>query len=71
MAEQEETAAQLTERIERAVGIAIECAGYDGGHHKQWVIDQMIRELLGDEYTSFAEGYQEGAEEPWDTGIAP
>jgi len=40
--------------------------GYiDGAHHKQWVIDQMVRALLGD-------GYEEWVgDDEWDTGVAP
>ncbi|MFC5268493.1 hypothetical protein ACFPJ1_40845 [Kribbella qitaiheensis] len=30
-----------------ALDIAAECARYDGGHHKQWVFDQMVRNLTG------------------------
>jgi hypothetical protein len=34
-------------RIKRALDIANRYGGYDGGHHKSWVIDQMVRALLG------------------------
>lgn len=60
------------ERIDRAVDLAEQYGMIDGGHHKQWVIDQMIRALLGDAYKDWVdemnsdEGY-----EPWNTGIAP
>jgi len=30
-----------------ALDIAAECARYDGSHHKQWVFDQMVRNLTG------------------------
>lgn len=33
-------------RIDRALVIA-EMGAFDGGHHKMWVIDQMVRALLG------------------------
>ncbi len=32
---------------EEALQIAAECGGIDGAHHKQWVIDQMVRALTG------------------------
>lgn len=35
---------------EKAVEIAIRFGGIDGDHHKAWVIDQMLRALLGDKY---------------------
>lgn len=37
----------LASRISRALKVADECGGYDGSHHKIWVIDQMVRELTG------------------------
>jgi hypothetical protein len=58
------------------VGAAIEVverfAGIDGEHHKQWVIDQMMRCLLGDEYERWVKDRNSDTEyEPWDVGIAP
>jgi hypothetical protein len=35
------------ERIARALEIAHTYGGTDGEHHKQWVIDQMVRALTG------------------------
>jgi hypothetical protein len=31
--------------INEALNIALQFGGTDGGHHKQWVIDQMVRIL--------------------------
>lgn len=55
--------------------IATRFGGIGGDHHKQWVIDQMLRAILGDK------GYQEWVTEmnsepgyeddPWDEGIPP
>lgn len=39
--------ATLRERIDKALDIAAECGNIDGGHHKMWVIDQMVRYLTG------------------------
>jgi len=33
------------ERIEKAIDLGFQCGSTDGGHHKMWVIDQMIRIL--------------------------
>lgn len=38
------------ERIDAAVEVAIRYGGIDGAHHKAWVIDQMLRHLLGGSY---------------------
>lgn len=35
------------ERIIKALELAMEYGGIDGGHHKMWVIDQMVRALTG------------------------
>lgn len=65
------------DRIEKALLIASEYAGFDGAHHKDWVIDQMVRALTGcpefvrrgksDEYRDFVVRY----DGEWEEGIAP
>lgn len=36
-----------SDRIAKALDLATRYGGIDGGHHKQWVIDQMVRALTG------------------------
>ena len=46
------------EKIEKAIKIAWQYAQYDGSHHKMWVIDQMVRVLLGEtEYKNFIDDF--------------
>lgn len=47
--------------------------GIDGNHHKQWLIDQMLRVTLGNkEYQKWLEEMNSDTEyDPWDHGIAP
>ena len=55
--------------------------GVDGSHHKQWVLDQIVRTILGEQeaYKIWVNCYNnvvnsDGEEEEydeWDTGIAP
>lgn len=64
------------DRIDHAVALAGSYAQIDGGHHKMWVIDQMLQVLLGDDYEEWVAEYQEEQEDgeiiyEWDTGIAP
>jgi len=63
------------ERIRRALDMAIRFGGIDGAHHKTWVIDQMCRELAGDEYAAMVACACDGEDGPetydWDEGIAP
>lgn len=39
-----------------ALEIALRYAGNDGAHHKDWVIDQMVRALLGGQSKSNQHG---------------
>lgn len=58
--------------VRKALEIARDYAQTDGGHHKQWVIDQMLRSLLEDQYDSFVQIYEVMCgPESWDIGIAP
>lgn len=60
---------------ERALQIAFMYGSYDGGHHKMWVIDQMVRALAGDKYDEWIKNFQNGEDGPntyeWDVGIPP
>jgi len=55
---------------QRAVSVAVEHRGVRGARHKQWVIDQMLRVLCGQAYTTVV-GKIEAAGEVWDEGVAP
>ena len=61
---------RLRESVQKAVAVGIRYGQIDGSHHRLWVIDQMLRELLGKEYDeAIAENCDESC--GWDTGIAP
>ncbi len=66
------------QRIKKALELAYQYGQIDGGHHRLWVIDQMVRALLDEEdYSVFVKAYQEPLEDDgemsyeWETGIAP
>lgn len=65
----------LTERIDEAIELAVKYGGIDGAHHKQWVIDQMVRALAGDRYDAIVAEACNGEDGPntydWDTGTPP
>lgn len=55
-------------------------AGIDGAHHKDWLFDQIMRTITGDNYEEFVKFYERplsvnGLEEgdycQWDAGTAP
>lgn len=56
-------------RIERAASIAYDFGVFDGEHHKQWVIDQMLRAMLGDAgYCDFVHRSSMKGHD-WDQGV--
>lgn len=64
----------LDERIRCALDVAYRFAQTDGAY-KAWVIDQMVRELLGHDYATWVHDYCKGEDGPetysWNEGIAP
>lgn len=69
---------KLSEQEQFVVEVAGRFGMIDGAHHKQWVIDQMLRALLGAErYSDLMREWEQErrAEEdpwsPWDVGITP
>jgi len=60
------------EKITAAVHIAEQFATRSGEQHKQWVIDQMLRQLLGEDYPAWvALRNADKAKDEWNTGLAP
>lgn len=68
-------ATPLKERVAVALRVAVQYGGIDGGHHKDWVIDQMVRALAGPGYHAFVNRACMGEDGPdtyaWNEGIAP
>ena len=66
---------KLHKRVKCAIDLACSYGDIAGGHHKMWVIDQMVRILAGDQYTEVIKAACDGQDGPhtydWDTGIAP
>jgi hypothetical protein len=64
-----------TDRVKKAIDLAVKYGGIDGDHHKAWVIDQMVRVLAGDDYSKIIKEACAGDDGPetysWETGIAP
>lgn len=63
------------EKIQKALDMITNYGGIDGGHHKQWVMDQIVRILTGPEYEKWVKRYEDGDDGPhtyeWSEGIAP
>ncbi|CAI2037216.1 Uncharacterised protein [Serratia fonticola] len=66
---------ELIHRHRHALEIAMQYGGTDEAHHKAWVIDQMCKSLLGDDYPAFVAQAKSGEDGPttysWDERIAP
>ena len=66
---------RLQSIVKQAIDFAVEYGGIDGAHHKDWVIDQMVRLLARSDYDQVVKDACDGYDGPdtysWDTGIAP
>lgn len=62
------------DKIAIALHFINEYGGIDGAHHKQWVLDQVVRVLAGN-YDEWVIKHNAGVNGPdtydWDEGIAP
>ena len=62
-------------QIKKALDLIFEYGQIDGGHHKAWVIDQIVRILIKDKYDEWVKNYiydeETGDTYTWDKGIAP
>jgi hypothetical protein len=56
---------QVVELIERYGMI-------DGAHHKQWLLDKILKTILEEKYQTWLDSYNSEPDyDPWDPGIAP
>lgn len=62
-------------QIEKVLDLIFEYGQIDGGHHKAWVIDQILKILTKDKYDEWVKNYvydeETGDTYSWDKGIAP
>ncbi len=61
----------LEKRIGAASRVIVKYGMTDGAHHKQWVLDQVLRELWGPTYEVSRKLLLEADGNEWDEGIAP
>ena len=66
---------KLEERVEKSLEIIRNWGGIDGSHHKDWVLDQVVRTLTGEGYEEWVKETKRGEDGPdtygYDEGIAP
>jgi hypothetical protein len=62
-------------RRDMAIAMIQDVGDVDGAHHKQWLIDQVLRLLAGPDYENVVREIMDGRDGPetfgWDVGIAP
>lgn len=66
---------ELTKKEKKVLDIIEQYGSIDGNHHKQWVLDQVIRILTEEEYEKWIKEFKDGEDGPetydWDEGIPP
>lgn len=59
----------------KVINIISRYGGIDGAHHKQWMLDQIMRIVCKDGYNDWRREWEYGEDGPqtytWDEGIAP
>ena len=59
-------------RAERVQEFVTRFGMIDGACHKQWVLDQVMRLVLEEDYAAWAQKMSEDPDyDPWDVGIPP
>ncbi len=62
------------QRTADALDLIHRYGGIDGAHHKQWLLDQIVR-VLAKDYEAWVAEHCDGEDGPdtheWDEGIAP
>ncbi len=65
----------MPDRIYQALRLANCYGANDGCHHKEWLIDQMVRALTGEDYRKWVQDFCNGEDGPdtytWPVGIPP
>lgn len=63
-----------TQKIKKAMDLIESYGQIDGAHHKDWVLDQVARVLMGDGYDAWVARMKvadDGVEYDYSVGIAP
>ena len=66
---------KLTNTEVKALHLIEQYGQIGGDHHRCWVLDQVVRALVADQYEDWVKGYKDGEDGPdtydYDEGIAP
>ena len=67
----------MTDRESRIMVLIDRYGGIDGAHHLRWLLSEIARTLLGDDYPAWVAARPLGSNgepgyySPWDEGIPP
>jgi len=59
----------LKSKIKKAIETAVYAMGIDGEHHKVWALDNIVKDLAGEEYNNIVENFTVDTGKEWDTGV--
>jgi hypothetical protein len=62
---------RIPEMKKKAVLDFITKHNVSGEHHKNWLLDQIVRKLTGKDYEKWVKEYEQDGEYAWDTGTPP
>ncbi len=63
----------MDKKTKRALEIIHRCGGIQGDHHKEWLLNEIVKILCENEedYKKWVDEYEQGGEYEWSLGIAP
>jgi hypothetical protein len=69
----EENIEPYKEQIEKSIDLILKYGMIDGAHHKQWILDQILRILIEEPWYEVRMSKYNSNEDydEWDIGIAP
>lgn len=65
------TEINVGQNVATAIALIRRFGSIGGDHHKQWVLDQVVRALTGNHYLQWVLETEEDCKYPWSEGIAP
>ena len=67
--------AEKNNKKQQVLDLIFEYGGINGSHHKQWLLNEIVKVITEDEYKNWTAYFENGEDGPktyeWDIGIAP
>ena len=66
---------EMRESLVEAMNLITDCGQIDGNHHKLYILDQIARKVMGNDYDEWVKRMKNGEDGPetywYDEGVAP